>query len=143
MISFTDVDKLLHQSMFNWLYRIKCKAYAFPSHLKSTLCLPNLFSALSWYLSYAAGWQYPYDAPHLAYIFLGYWAESKTGSSHDWWGNGILIQLLSRHPVAISACQPSTFGNQFAGNNGRLRNDFSPIWQIFSWWWTRRLLFPF
>lgn len=76
---------------------------------------PSPPSAVCWYLLLPAGLpggkQYPYDAPHLAYISSGYRAESKAGSLHDWWANGILIQLLSRHPVAISACQPSLFGN--------------------------------
>lgn len=44
-------------------------------------------------------------------ISPGYCAESKADSSHDWWANRILIQLFSHHPVAISACQPSVFGN--------------------------------
>lgn len=79
-----------------------------PVSQTSFLFSVNIFSPQ---LAFPTGKQYPYNVSPLAYIPSGYWAKSKPRSTHDWWGNGILIQLLSRHPAAICAHQPSLFGN--------------------------------
>lgn len=67
-------------------------------------------------------------------------SESKAGSSHDWWANGILIQLLSRHPVAISTCQPSLFGNLLYWEQWGTRSQFFTQLAVLLLWSFRLLI---
>lgn len=118
---------------------MKTKAHKFCVFI-SLLHLPHLHSPhppCTLLISSPPSWPpwYPYEAPLLAYISSGYQAESKAGSSHDWWANGILIQLLNHRPVAISACQPFLFGNLLYWELWRTwTHIFTQLAALLHWW---------